>query len=280
MSFAGCCISIECDDPASTRVVEQMYGHLTADASIVPRARFRLRREAGELALFCGDTLEYRGPSVEMVAAMLLDRSVYHLALAHRDGALLHAACVARDGQAVLLPGVSGAGKTTLTAWLARRGYDYLTDELVFLREGSTHVEAFRRPLNIKRPTPPALEALFPCGDGASIIQTPDGFLVSPTLFGPSSGAAKASLIVFPSYQEGAPLALQPISAGRSAMRLLACLVNARQLPEHGLAHTTYLARALPAYILTWGRLEHIDEFLERQLEGELHASRRQLPRL
>ena len=280
IAFAGCSIAIDCDDADSTRIVERLYGHLpAAGGSIPPQAHFRLGRErrGGDFALFCDETLEYRGPCQEMVAAMLLDRSVHQLAVAKRDGALLHAGCVARGGRAVLLPGESGAGKTTLTAWLAKHAFDYLTDELVFLRSGSTSLEAFRRPLNVKRGAPRPVAALLAAGDGDGIMNTPDGFLLSPAVFGQSTDAAEAEarLIVFPSYREGAQLALQPISAARTAMRLLASLVNARQLPEHGLAQTTYLALTLPAYTLTWGDLDQIGEPVRQRLERALGTPRR-----
>jgi hypothetical protein len=46
---------------------------------------------------------------------------------------LIHAGAVVRDGQALLLPGVSGAGKTTLTYALAARGWQTLSDDLLAL---------------------------------------------------------------------------------------------------------------------------------------------------
>jgi hypothetical protein len=216
--------------------VEQLYGQLLTERTIPPDASIRVTREidGGNFAVFCGEILEYRGPCEGMVAAMLLDRSVHHLAVANREGALLHAGCVARAGRAVLFPGESGAGKTTLTAWLVQRAFDYLTDELVFVRPGSTHIEALRRPLNVKRGARPALDALFASDGDHLIVHTPDGFLVPPAVFGQATGAAEAEvhLIVFPSYRAGAQLAVQPISAAQTALRLLGSLVNARQLPE------------------------------------------------
>ena len=44
---------------------------------------------------------------------------------------LVHAGAVERDGRVAIVTGISGRGKTTLTAALVRRGYGYVTDELV-----------------------------------------------------------------------------------------------------------------------------------------------------
>src|SRR5205807_9120065 len=40
----------------------------------------------------------------------------------------VHAACVARKGQGVLLSGASGAGKTTLAYFCAKKGWTYVSD--------------------------------------------------------------------------------------------------------------------------------------------------------
>ena len=45
----------------------------------------------------------------------------------------LHAAAASRDGRGVLVPGTSGAGKSTLSVTLVRAGFDFLSDDTVFL---------------------------------------------------------------------------------------------------------------------------------------------------
>jgi len=59
---------------------------------------------------------------------------------------LFHAAALAWQGRGLLLPGKISAGKTTLTAWLLSRGLDYLTDELVFIPQGTVAVRGLARP--------------------------------------------------------------------------------------------------------------------------------------
>jgi hypothetical protein len=58
----------------------------------------------------------------------------------------LHAGGVCRDGRALLLPGTSGAGKTTLTLALARAGLGFLGDDTLFLRRGPEGVEVLAFP--------------------------------------------------------------------------------------------------------------------------------------
>jgi hypothetical protein len=52
----------------------------------------------------------------------------------------VHASGVARDGQAVLFPGASGAGKTTLALALVAHGWALLSDDTVLLRDADSGV--------------------------------------------------------------------------------------------------------------------------------------------
>ena len=54
----------------------------------------------------------------------------------------LHAAGFSENGQAILIPGTSGAGKSTLSVALLRANFNYLTDDMVFLRRSRTRVVA------------------------------------------------------------------------------------------------------------------------------------------
>ena len=46
-------------------------------------------------------------------------------------GVLLHAAAIVRGSSLIVLPGHSGAGKSSLSLAAVDRGYGYLTDELL-----------------------------------------------------------------------------------------------------------------------------------------------------
>jgi hypothetical protein len=52
----------------------------------------------------------------------------------------LHAACVARAGKSVLLCGDSGAGKSTLAYACARRGWTFLSDDVIHLAPGGQRI--------------------------------------------------------------------------------------------------------------------------------------------
>jgi hypothetical protein len=58
----------------------------------------------------------------------------------------LHAACLACDGDGVIVTGPSGSGKSTAALALLAAGYDYVSEDLVFLRRDGDEVVAFGFP--------------------------------------------------------------------------------------------------------------------------------------
>lgn len=69
--------------------------------------------------------------------------------MSHGDDWFLHAGAVRRDGITVAAVAPSGTGKSTLTAALLQRGYEYLSDELAWLRPGDLTVLPFPKPLGL-----------------------------------------------------------------------------------------------------------------------------------
>lgn len=67
---------------------------------------------------------------------LVLDQAL-PLALAASGALVVHASAVAREGRAILLTGKAGAGKSTLAALLATRGFRVLADDGVVLEAGA-----------------------------------------------------------------------------------------------------------------------------------------------
>jgi len=76
--------------------------------------------------------------------------AVNQLAALHTpDRLVLHAGAVERDGRVVALTGISGQGKTTLTAALVQAGFGYVTDELVAIDPSTRFVDPFPKALDL-----------------------------------------------------------------------------------------------------------------------------------
>lgn len=281
ISFANSTVSVTYHSGQPAVMVDFLFRYLSAAEGPPPHQAFRLLsgEETSRLILYRDETQLYTGDSPATAAELLMGEVCFHLADRSQGGLLFHAAALAWQGQGLLLPGSTGAGKTTLTAWLLTRGFDYLTDELVFMPIGSDIIHAFIRPLNLKRPVRSIWQRWVSGINPAGLILTDAHLdLVAPVLFRlaaaefdsscPNSETPPLRLIIFPHYQLDSEFSLQPLSKAQTGKALLESLVNARNLPEYGFSEITRLARRVPAYRVNYGDFSQIGERIEELMNG------------
>ncbi len=284
ITFAGSTVGVEYEGAGAAKIVDFLYRDIPPAASSGPTAvTFRLLSDDGSarLSLYRAETLLYEGDAAARVADLLLSQSCYQLANCSQGGMLFHAGALGLPGkgQGWLLPGGIGAGKTTLTAWLLTRGLDYLTDELVFVPDGAETMQTFARPLNLKKTARAALRDHFDFERHADhMLSTSAGDLISPEALqparlagAPGATATRVSTIIFPHYQAGSDFVWRPLSKAQAGLALMKCLVNARNLPEHGFPQISRLAKTVPAYRLTYANFDQV----EAQLDSLFHADER-----
>ena len=137
-----------------------------------------------------------------------------------RPEVFVHAGVVAVDGRAILVPGRSGAGKTTLVRALVAAGAAYYSDEYAVLdAEGRVHPYARRPSVRVR-------------AGGKERHPVPRARGRRPVPVG---------LVVETRYRPEAPWAPVPLSGGERVLALLANTVPARDRPAEVLA---VLARA------------------------------------
>jgi hypothetical protein len=172
------------------------------------------------------------------------------------DGVAFHAGAVARQGRAILLPGLSGAGKSSLVAWLVDRGFDYCTDELTVLTTQGG-LSFLSRALMLKDNADAALAALPNLRDMQSAGI--GGYLALRPAGTTHNTSTECGLIIFPAFRPGAELAIEPVTPARACTELMASNVNAANLADGGLSALTALARRVPAVKLVYGAFDQLD---------------------
>ena len=264
--FANSAVTLEYAGERAASIVDFLFHTIPAHGPAQPHITYRLWQQAADLMLFRDDTLLYQGPSPAECADVLMGDSTHALADRSHGGVLFHAAGVVWQGGGLLLPGKIGAGKTTLAAWLATRGFDFLSDELIFVPTGSTALQALTRPLNVKSPARSVLRPYFDFAHhAAQLLSTPRGDLIPHTLLrsGNHLDSVPLSRIILPRYVPQAPFELRPLSKAQAVFALLECLVNARNLPNHGIPQVSQLVQAAPAYRMTYSDFESLIGKLE-----------------
>lgn len=63
----------------------------------------------------------------------------------------LHAAAVGYRGKAYIFAGRTGAGKTTLSVYLAEKGLDYITDDCVLIHRDNLKVYPFQKAVHLRK---------------------------------------------------------------------------------------------------------------------------------
>jgi hypothetical protein len=197
----------------------------------------------------------------EAEVARCLEWEAYAAAIRHSSASLvLHAGAVTRHEGVVLLPNVSGAGKTTLTCALAACGWLPLTDDICPLleRNGELIATGCRRSFHLDRSTLAILSAKGVEVDGP--IGGLEGYY-RPRRWGEP---APVRCIIFPRYVENVATDFVPITQAECLGQLLT-LQFTQELPSSNERRRTAarLAGQVPAFALTYSSLSDIFEVFE-----------------
>jgi HprK-related kinase A len=127
---------------------------------------------------------------------------------------ILHAASVEKDGCAVIMPGLPGAGKSTLTAGLVSRGWRLLSDELTLISLADGQQRALARPISLKNESIDVIRAFAPHARLGTVVR--DTVKGEVALLRPPAESvarvaepARPTWIVFPKYVHGLPAVLE-----------------------------------------------------------------------
>ena len=159
-----------------------------------------------------------RDTELDQVLAVLETDLHRYVAEASPEMTFLHAGVVGWQGRAILLPGRSLSGKTTLVREMLRLGATYYSDEFAVV-DDSGKVHPFPRPLGIR--------------EDATYAQTK----YTAEKLGASLGVKPLPLgaVVICKYKVGARWKPAPLSSGQCALELMTSSIAVRSRPEHTL---------------------------------------------
>jgi hypothetical protein len=215
----------------------------------------------------------FRGYLGVQFAAILFDSVIFNLLNKNSQGVAFHAGAVVFQEKVILLPGRSGSGKSTVSAWLTAHGFSYLTDELVFMPDEKPDMMIpFTRPVCIKSGSVAEINKIIQGDKRFGILEDKEGIIVAHQSLNPDFSIINSfpSLILFPVYQFSAPLRIQRITGAHTCTLLMECDVNARNLADHGFKQIVRITRSIPAYQVAYGCFEGFGDALA-ELFDELH---------
>ncbi len=181
-------------ESVSTRKACTWFSLHSREESSGPTLHLALQ-DSTELA--CSEDLDY-------ILDVLEYWMVSHVADASPSRVFMHSGAIGWQGQAILLPGESRSGKSSLVSELVRAGAEYYSDEFALLDpQGRLH--GYPKPLSLRK--------------GGSNRQT-DHPVES---FGGRVGRdpLPVGLVLFTSYREGARFRPLPLTRGEGTLQLL-----------------------------------------------------------
>lgn len=222
-----------CASPALDEMVRAILppGAVARPVGVAPSARFSITWGHGRYTVrsATGSALDdaelVHASSSAPAAVHALDGAIRTaIALAAPGLVFVHAGVVAVDGRAIVLPGRSMAGKTTLTAALVRAGATYLSDEYAPL-DADGLVHPYPRRLSVRGP--------------AGRREVPVGDLGGRSASGPLPVALVATI----THRPGATWSVRATDADAGAVALITNAVAARARPVEVLRAAGTVAR-------------------------------------
>ena len=151
----GCRIRAEADSTGLRLLERCIFPSLrrSAGGGHSPEILVRVREADGQFGVWLGDQLVASAPRVDKLGASIV-RALDDAVVAQlRTWRVIHAGVVAAEGRALLLPGKTHSGKSTLVAELVRRGAVYFSDEYAVVDpDGLVH--PYPRPMLLRNGAP------------------------------------------------------------------------------------------------------------------------------
>lgn len=230
------------------------------------------RRDTTYCLIFRGSLLA----EVTTVNAMMWCVIELLLNLEHSNTALLaycHSAAVSKGNHRLLMPGRSGVGKSTLTAFLVVNGFAYVGDDVIAIGEDDGALLPLPTCLSIKSGSWPILEQFYP---GLGQLPTLNRYGRSMRHVEPQhnyevlQATSAPSAIVFPAYKEGNQTHLSPLPPLQTMIHLLgAHAALATPATEDKLRKLIRFVEQTPAYELTYSELPSALKAIEDLLAAQ-----------
>ena len=226
--------------PAAAKVVDHLYSLIGSRATGESRVR-RLNLGYWNLLRIArsrnfDDLLDAFESHVQLTVAEYAPNRVF-----------VHAGVVGWNNRAIVIPGLSHSGKTTLVRQLIKAGASYYSDEYAVLDERG-RVHAYPRPLGIRMPDSTTSRKVPAEEIGATVGAKP----------------LRVGLVVSTNYKEGSRWRPREITRGKGVLELMANTVSARSQPQLALA---VLPKALESAQILKGVRGEAGELVESILE-------------
>jgi hypothetical protein len=214
----GVDLAIECDSALVEALTALLPPGWVESGASLCTPTFCVGRDSAGLFRIEGPGGGYESGDRAATLGILADEIRLHVATYSREGLFVHSGVVACKGRAVMIPGRSFAGKSTLVAALLRVGATYYSDEFAVLDTNGC-VRPYAQALALRSP-----------GNDLGVPTLPES-LGAPV----GLEAIPVAAVVMTGYAEGATWQPRVLSPGQAMLALIDNTVAIRRIPKEAL---------------------------------------------
>jgi hypothetical protein len=265
--FAGNTVRIDSDLPEIASVVGAHLKHCSGEnGPIIANYKITTVNNTDYKVSVDGSDLS-SGLNYDQTLWILMQDVITRLNGISTTDLVFHAAALALDNRGIIICGQSGCGKSSIAAWLTANGFQYLTDEVISLPRNSDEIRGLCRSIVLKHGSAFIWQRWLSKKDADDFLHfNDDSAWIEPALF--YKDAARASVkpwvLIFPRFVPEAEFLAKRLTPANALFRLLQCLVNARNFPDHGMSATTRLARQVTSYSLVYSNIESAAKWINQ----------------
>lgn len=214
--------------------------------------------------------------SSQRLLSFVLDRLrkiAFHFSERHSG---VHAAVLCKGETAMLMPAKSYSGKSTLSAALVAKGYQYLSDEMAVLDE-NFNARPVPLGLGLKEGSWEIIKSYMPQIEHVTAMERWDGIPIKylPVNYQCTKGTTlkgaalsrerkKITHLIIPNYQQGSPAKLTPLSVPQALYELFeAGYTQGKDQTEKSVEELIHQLSERPCYHLAFDNLEQAVQALD-----------------
>jgi hypothetical protein len=254
ITFENTVIAIRTDVAAVSAFVGTTYHHMLCPSDAKPVYTIDVVREGNGFAMRSSDTVLLEGDDVAPLMPLLKEEIITGFMRARPELLWLHAGVAEHSGCAVIIPGMSGTGKTTVVTRLLLEGWRLMSDDVAPISMLTDAVFSFpQRPSRRIYPGRTVTEEEVGSLERETITLRTEQLCRNPT---------SISAIVFPSFDAAAATHIQRLDRGTAALELLRHVRNFGDHLEGAVGRCAELARTVPMFRLCYDSSSDIPSVL------------------